>query len=573
MFVLYPLRGSRQPVIRRIFLLLACTSLCGSIFFSLSPTATQSIAGASSLSLASTTSNIHQALPYNSNEPTVNGPKQQENGVIDYVWGASGTPYTPYPGGNVWHEYYQPWPQGAQDAQYTTPWFQANHPDWLMYKSDRKTLAYWGQDYINSQTPTLDYANPAARQFIENNYLLRALAGGYNGISFDHAVAYNEAGAAGHYDLNGNWVQQYSGTYQDSAWASANTTALSQIRGAVKAQYPSATITNNQRYDCTYDPSLYKQSVPYADMMFDEEGFTDGGNSSFPYVVSWSTNYCSSKWLAKAQELQYIQQTLGKGLVLDEREPYTITAYMTDTNSQARFDLQWNLANYLLLKYDHTYFWWGSESQYGSGPIPQHEYSAQMGSATDDFYASQNVYMRDYTGGLALVNPSPGTAYTITLPAGKYVDLYGNAITTYTMGAHSGLVLLLAAPSSATATSTPTSTPTNAATSTPTSTPTAAAQVPGAPSNIVASSGHLSATVSWSPPTSGGSSSILSYKVRAYYSTGTTLAKSVLVGGTSTTMTVTGLVAGKIYTFTVQAANAAGPGPESVRSSPVKIRR
>jgi hypothetical protein len=42
-----------------------------------------------------------------------------------------------------------------------------------------------------------------------------------------------------------------------------------------------------------------------------------------------------------------------------------------------------------------------------------------------------------------VVNPSASTSYTITLPAGKYKDLYGNPITSDTMPAHSGLVLLL----------------------------------------------------------------------------------------------------------------------------------
>ncbi|MGI8824504.1 MAG: hypothetical protein ACR2JC_02450, partial [Chloroflexota bacterium] len=110
--------------------------------------------------------------------------------------------------------------------------------------------------------------------------------------------------------------------------------------------------------------------------------------------------------------------------------------------SQARFDLQWALANYLLVKYKHTYFWWGGAAQYGYAPFLQREEEAQIGSPADDFYASQNVYMRDFSNGLALVNPSSRSPFTISLPAGRYQDLYGNAISTYTMQPHSGLVLL-----------------------------------------------------------------------------------------------------------------------------------
>jgi hypothetical protein len=136
-------------------------------------------------------------------------------------------------------------------------------------------------------------------------------------------------------------------------------------------------------------------------------------------------------------------------------ESYSVTAYMTDTNSQARFDLQWSLANYLLIKYNHTYFRWGGHTaQYGYPLIPQHEYQTvqAIGSPTDDFYASQQVYLRDFSNGLAVVNPDRYNSYTVTFPAGKYQDLYGNPITSVSMPAHSGLVLLaVPAPAAATA--------------------------------------------------------------------------------------------------------------------------
>src|SRR5437764_987280 len=73
------------------------------------------------------------------------------------------------------------------------------------------------------------------------------------------------------------------------------------------------------------------------------------------------------------------------------------------------------------------------------------EYAAPIGSPTNAYYASQNVYMRDFTGGLVIVNPSSSTQYTVSLPSGKYKDLYGNTIgTSYTLPVHSGVVLQLA---------------------------------------------------------------------------------------------------------------------------------
>jgi hypothetical protein len=57
---------------------------------------------------------------------------------------------------------------------------------------------------------------------------------------------------------------------------------------------------------------------------------------------------------------------------------------------------------------------------------------------------SQEVWARNYSGGLALVNPYYGTA-TVTLPAGSWVDVNGNPVgPTLTMAGQTGEVLLKA---------------------------------------------------------------------------------------------------------------------------------
>ncbi|GAC1510594.1 MAG: hypothetical protein NVS2B16_10860 [Chloroflexota bacterium] len=433
--------------------------------------------------LADTSTGIHLALPFNYNESTVNNVRQAEVGVVDYVFGASNSGAQPnnIPGGSAAHDYYIPFPQLEESTAYNTAWFQANHPDWLMYKNDRTTLAYWGQEYINTQTPTLDYTNPAVQQFIMNTFLTPAMNAGFQGIAWDHGAAYNDNGSAGHYDAAGQWVQQYTGNANDSAYAAAMSAALQSIGQKIKTTQAGMEMTVNQSADCSLDPALYKSGVGPADIVFDEQGVTNGGNASYPYLPAWDAAYCPNKWLYKMQTLDNLQTTQGKAVVLNNQEPYTVTAGMTDTNSQARFDLQWALANYLLIKHNRTYFAWEGEQQYGTGPLTQREYSAPIGGPTDTFYAKQGVYMRDYSNGLAVVNPSTNAAVTITLPAGRYQDLYGGAVGgSISMPAHSGMVVLASATSPATSTPTtvpistvaPTSTPTSVPTSTPTSVPT-----------------------------------------------------------------------------------------------------
>jgi hypothetical protein len=91
---------------------------------------------------------------------------------------------------------------------------------------------------------------------------------------------------------------------------------------------------------------------------------------------------------------------------------------------------------------------------------------------------------------------------------------------------------------------------------------------PGAVSNVTASArGLTSATVTWSAPTTGGAPT--SYKITPYV--GTTAKTPTTITGTPpvTTATVAGLTTGTTYTFTVQAINPNGNGPESAKSNAV----
>jgi hypothetical protein len=93
------------------------------------------------------------------------------------------------------------------------------------------------------------------------------------------------------------------------------------------------------------------------------------------------------------------------------------------------------------------------------------------------------------------------------------------------------------------------------------------ATAPGQPTNVTATPGTGSATVSWTPASSG--SPATSYTVTPYI--GTTAQTPVTVTGNPapTTATVTGLTNGTSYTFTVTPSNSAGTGPVSAASNAV----
>ena len=92
--------------------------------------------------------------------------------------------------------------------------------------------------------------------------------------------------------------------------------------------------------------------------------------------------------------------------------------------------------------------------------------------------------------------------------------------------------------------------------------------LPSAPTGVSASPGNASATVSFKPPSSSGSSAISRYTVTATDTT-TSANGGQRQSGTSSPITVSGLTNGDSYTFTVSATNGSGTGPASAKSNSV----
>ena len=109
-----------------------------------------------------------------------------------------------------------------------------------------------------------------------------------------------------------------------------------------------------------------------------------------------------------------------------------------------------------------------------------------------------------------------------------------------------------------------TSPPSTASTSVTPSAPT----VPAAPTNVTATAGNGSATVSWTAPSDGGSP-ITSYTVTPFIGSTAQTPTTVTGSPPATTANITGLTNGTSYTFKVTATNSVGTGPLSVASNSV----
>jgi phospholipase C/outer membrane protein assembly factor BamB len=94
------------------------------------------------------------------------------------------------------------------------------------------------------------------------------------------------------------------------------------------------------------------------------------------------------------------------------------------------------------------------------------------------------------------------------------------------------------------------------------------ATAPQPPTNVVATAGDGTATVTFTPPASDGGAPVTSYTVTATDDT-TPANGGETASGSASPITVTGLTNGDTYTFTVTATNVAGTGPTSTPSPPV----
>lgn len=91
---------------------------------------------------------------------------------------------------------------------------------------------------------------------------------------------------------------------------------------------------------------------------------------------------------------------------------------------------------------------------------------------------------------------------------------------------------------------------------------------PAAPTAVTATAGVGKATLKWTAPTVTNGSPVNGYVVTVLISG--VVQKTVAFASTAVTQAITGLTAGKTYTFKVQAKNIAGAGPASALSNAVK---
>jgi len=375
-----------------------------------------------------TWNNIHlfQSFDYNIRNPT---PIAR---YYDFVWGATPSKVAAFRAGNpnAFISYYIPFHRDSGTftnaelgKQHDVNYWQSAHPNWVLYKCDRTTPAL---EYGDPNIP-LDFTNPDVVQWQVQTYAQPASTNGYDAIAADNLNLENLFGACGFYK-NGQWVQRYTGDTIDKQWQNDILSWVTAMQTALHAlPHPLALIPNLGAGPVALSDPILGKIVTHVDGILDEGGFTNYGDG---YLTG-------SNWLHEIQFIRSVQK--------QQHKPYYISNEFK-SDALGHDQIQWALASYLISKEhssslfitnntNHTQNY-GADRRYS-------EYEGKIGNPQSDIYFSQNVYWRDYSNGIVVVNPSDTNTNTVKTSASTYVDLYGNHVNqTFSLPPHSGMVLI-----------------------------------------------------------------------------------------------------------------------------------
>lgn len=350
-----------------------------------------------------------------------------------------------------------PWAQGycpgtvsssGRCASHLSPsfsWLEENHPTWIEWRVNGQGQPTKPAGTQPQASNVIDFANPHARRYWFNRFVTPELRGGVDGIAWDAWDTwfdFNLSGAAGHFNKHHRFLRQYSGKLRDQRWNKAQRSALAALFGLSRTANPRVQFAIEGPLDCNNArPSVWRALLPYVNTFIDEQGYSNAGFRNQEYVPAVPGRYCINQWLYKTK-LYLDLEKAHKRIAVINLERYSVTPYMTDSNVPARHDVEWALANYLLVESKDSCFWLGSLSQYGHPISIQREERANLGKPLGRMGHHWGIYVRWFTRGASLVNPSIGEPFTVNLPRGKYENMFGQHVGSVTIPPHSGLVLV-----------------------------------------------------------------------------------------------------------------------------------
>lgn len=310
-------------------------------------------------------------------------------------------------------------------------WFQANHPDWIVYDCDAnnnptKTVAY--QPGLPNDVP-LDIHNPATIQYEIETIANYAIAHGANAIGADQTLFFDYDGnqAPGYYGCgiyqNGTFVRRWGAAKggfpnYDPQW---NNDVAAWVATAKQILTTNPTYAaHNLKLFVNHPAGSLSNSnetklIANVDGLVDETGFVDYGHypttpSLFPTALAY---------------MEYVQHQ-GKEILEVAKFSGSLNGD-SQNNGLTTSQVAYALGSYLI----------GNEGKASlfitPGPYGAvYNYSeiatinAKLGTSCGSYTTLGATYIRKFSHGMVVVNPSMGTA-SVPL-AGAYNDVMGRGV-------------------------------------------------------------------------------------------------------------------------------------------------
>ena len=184
----------------------------------------------------------------------------------------------------------------------------------------------------------------------------------------------------------------------------------------VRAAFPATELVHNSLWFLDWNDSEIQRQIQAADWINLERGVNDAG-------LTGGTGYWSLYRLLSFVDFVHAQ---GRGVILDGEAP------LSDSDAAREY----SAAAYLLVSS-------GKDMVGDSAQTPSHWWNGfdeDLGTALGPRYSWQNLWRRDFAGGMALLNPPGAAGVTVSLPA-ALIRVDGSVVNSVSLNAAEGAVL------------------------------------------------------------------------------------------------------------------------------------
>ena len=338
---------------------------------------------------------------------------------FDFIWGSSVPGAWRNVSSAVVPSLYTPY---AWDAGWggNLTWWQTNHPDWLLYKCDRTTPAYWNM--IKANVP-FDMSNRDAVQF-HFDQIRRSFASGYKAVAADMFYLENTANACGVWRTPTNssanestapqWVQLFSGASSgDPQWGAAQIQWAQHFRSLLHAHDPPLLlIPNYSLLGRSWNDTLLQQLLGAVDGILDEQGYSnyagmDSGATYFDNLLKHQTN-------VQQKGCAYYQINEVKNTSANATRRFVVGSYLQGRNNASAVFMSF-------------------PQDYGEVVGRRAEFDAPVGRALGPATEpNPGCWVREFSHAVVAVNANKVNTSVCSLPLDNkrfsYEDVYGHQV-------------------------------------------------------------------------------------------------------------------------------------------------